>query len=101
MFKTYRKKPVTVKAVQLTSDNIEEVFSLLPTTAFDLSTAQNFDDGLVINTLEGKMLAKLDDYIIQGIKGEFYPCDAEIFKLTYDEFYPCSIESTGLIYEEK
>lgn len=32
------------------------------------------------------MVAKDGDYIIKGVKGEIYPCKADIFEETY-EFY--------------
>ena len=38
-----------------------------------------------IPTLEGEMTASLNDYIIKGIKGEFYPCKPDIFKQTYEQ----------------
>lgn len=38
-----------------------------------------------IQTLEGVMTANFGDYIIKGIKGEFYPCKADIFEASYDE----------------
>lgn len=31
------------------------------------------------------MLAEPGDFIIRGIKGEYYPCDPDIFKATYEE----------------
>ena len=31
------------------------------------------------------MRAYEEDYIIKGIKGEFYPCDKDIFELTYEK----------------
>ena len=37
-----------------------------------------------IDTLEGTMRADVGDVIIRGIKGEFYPCKPDVFKLTYD-----------------
>lgn len=37
-----------------------------------------------INTLEGAMLARPGDWIIKGVKGEFYPCKPEIFAATYE-----------------
>lgn len=40
---------------------------------------------LTIPTLEGPMLAVHGDYIIKGVKGEFYPCKPDIFAATYDE----------------
>jgi hypothetical protein len=41
-------------------------------------------DWLVIMTLEGDMAAQKGDYIIKGIKGEFYPCKPDIFEASYD-----------------
>lgn len=40
---------------------------------------------IAIDTLEGTMRAKVGDYIIRGVKGEFYPCDPEIFEMTYEQ----------------
>jgi hypothetical protein len=39
---------------------------------------------LSINTLEGTMTAVEGDWIIKGVKGEFYPCKPDIFEATYD-----------------
>lgn len=39
---------------------------------------------LVIHTLEGDMTAQEGDWIIKGVKGEFYPCKPDIFEATYD-----------------
>ena len=36
-------------------------------------------------TLEGYMKASFGDYIIKGVKGEFYPCKPDIFQATYEE----------------
>jgi hypothetical protein len=37
-----------------------------------------------INTFEGTLWANEEDYIIKGIKGEFYPCKPDIFEASYD-----------------
>jgi hypothetical protein len=37
-----------------------------------------------IETLEGTMLVSPGDYIIKGIKGEYYPCKPEIFSASYE-----------------
>jgi hypothetical protein len=34
--------------------------------------------------LEGEMIASIGDYIIRGVKGEYYPCKPDIFEATYD-----------------
>jgi uncharacterized protein (DUF2147 family) len=38
-----------------------------------------------INTLEGKMELSWGDYVIKGVKGEYYPCKPDIFELTYEQ----------------
>ncbi len=40
--------------------------------------------GITIQTLEGKMNAGYGDWIIKGVKGEFYPCKPDIFDATYE-----------------
>ena len=79
--KNYTKKPITIQAVQFNGDNIQEII--------DFVGQQNIsNDGIMgysINTLEGNMLISDGDYVIKGVKGEFYPCKEEIFKMTYDE----------------
>ena len=39
----------------------------------------------VIDTLEGKHIVSPGDYIIKGVKGEFYPCKPDIFEATYEK----------------
>lgn len=41
--------------------------------------------GIGISTLEGEMEIKPGDWIIKGVKGEFYPCKPDIFEATYEE----------------
>jgi len=41
--------------------------------------------GLKIFTLEGSLTASVGDWIIKGVKGEFYPCKPDIFEATYEE----------------
>ena len=40
--------------------------------------------GLVIKTLEGNMIASIGDYIIKGLRGEFYPCKPDVFEKKYE-----------------
>jgi hypothetical protein len=40
-------------------------------------------DSIEIRTLEGTMTAQLDDFLIMGVQGEFYPCKPDIFEQTY------------------
>ncbi|MGB0862453.1 MAG: hypothetical protein ACPGXZ_06015 [Saprospiraceae bacterium] len=88
----YRKKPIVIEAVELTKSNFKKVESFLGYDHQDLRTYMNEvdfvnrknPDGLFIQTLEGDMKAKVGDYIIKGVKGEFYPCKPDIFKATYE-----------------
>ena len=43
---------------------------------------------LTIPTLEGNHTARHGDWIIRGVKGEFYPCKPDVFALTYDPVAP-------------
>ena len=77
------KKPVVVEAIQYNGINITEVESFvgakLPTVWLSVEETQ-----LILSTLEGDMKVSKGDYVIKGIKGEFYPCKPDIFKSTYN-----------------
>lgn len=80
----YVKKLVKVNAWQLTSENIE---AGMPDW-LDLDKVHIFNGGAPfaeIETLKGLMTASYGDYIIQGVKGEFYPCKPDIFLATYEK----------------
>ena len=92
MIKHYRKKPVVIEAMQWTGTNPDAIkdFAGDAVHVDYLDTAWEVGKGpvychLTINTLEGPMTASDGDYIIKGIKGEFYPCKSDIFKATYEE----------------
>lgn len=76
----YRKKPVVIDAIKFTGYNLDEILEFMGVDGVVGKTTGS----LVINTMEGNMTAKIGDYIIKGVKGEFYPCDSEIFELTYE-----------------
>jgi hypothetical protein len=95
MMSKYRKKPVVIEAIEWTGKNLFEVITFTDGKP-DLKneTAQDYWDsykelvikkGLKIYTLEGLMKADIGDYIIKGVKGEFYPCKPDIFLMTYDK----------------
>ena len=63
----YRKKPVVIEATQWTGSNLEELQNFV-------GFALTHDEKLIIHTLEGDYEAKVGDYIIKGVQGEFYPC---------------------------
>ena len=79
MVKKYRKKPVTIEAIQWNGENLSEI------DEFTEGKVKNHESVLIITTLEWDMYASLSDYIIKGVNGEFYPCKPDIFAKTYDE----------------
>jgi hypothetical protein len=92
----FRKKPVVIEAFQLTKEtrasnenwptwlhkawqmNRDEVGAVFP---FEHGTG---DGPLGIFTLEGTHRCDFGDWIIQGVKGELYPCKPDIFEATYE-----------------
>lgn len=86
-----RKKPVIIECVQWDGTNKKEIEEFcgkecifeLDTHAYDAGVAPPRWN-LTIHTLEGDHFAIEGDYIIKGIKGEFYPCKKDIFLKTYD-----------------
>jgi hypothetical protein len=74
----YRKRPVVINALLLRSDNREAVAQWCG------GTIMQTNGSLSIPTLEGCMRAELGDWVIQGVKGEFYPCKPDIFCATYE-----------------
>lgn len=76
----YRKKPVVIEAVQWSGSNWHMIL--------DFAGGDNvFTRGaeLMVVTLEGTLKADAGDWIIRGVKGEFYPCKPDIFEATYEE----------------
>jgi hypothetical protein len=82
----YRKKPVVIEAIQFNGKNAEEIeqWSNNKVKAGPVSEDTLSRDYLEIETLEGTMTAQPNDYVIKGVKGEFYPCKPDIFEQTYD-----------------
>lgn len=79
----FRKKPVEIEAIQyLGKQNYHVICDFV---GEELQMEYMYDEQIiVIPTLEGEMRANKGDYIIKGIKGEFYPCKPDIFEATYD-----------------
>lgn len=84
MMRRYTKKPVQIEAVQWDGENRKEIFDFCSLSYFN-TELETGALKLMIQTLEGAMTASVGDYIIKGIKGEFYPCKPDIFEMTYDE----------------
>jgi hypothetical protein len=79
----YRKKSVVVEAELFSDENKDRAFSFITCNKYpDFDSKGN--PTLRIQTLEGEIMASLGDYIIKGVKGEFYPCKPDIFAITYE-----------------
>ena len=92
----FRKKPVIIEAFQMTLarrwDNSEWPNWLHEAwnrdsgeNAIWIDPDHNEDKSkLVCGTLEGVHRIDWNDWIIQGVKLEIYPCKPDIFEATYD-----------------
>jgi hypothetical protein len=93
----YRKKPVVIEAIQWNGKNHREMHDFLggnPDNYMDTCGSYfridhaKVEGGLIILTLEGEHIATIGDWIIKGVKGEFYPCKPDIFAQTYEPAAP-------------
>jgi hypothetical protein len=88
----YRKKPVVIEAVRWTGDNAGNVYELAGCDKFDVLDEQaraNCADpdatAAVFDVLHSTWVLVYDgQWIIRGVKGEFYPCAADVFTETYE-----------------
>lgn len=90
----YRKKPVVIEAFQITletrysncywPDWLHRAWQKDTTEVGALYPLSKYVDELSIFTLEGVQTVLMNDYIIQGVKGEIYPCKPDIFEMTYE-----------------
>jgi hypothetical protein len=90
----YVKKPIIIDAIRITRTNLDEIKEFV---YGDDSIAEPMLDNITsplekprlamffIHTLDGVMRAGIGDWVIKGIKGEFYPCKNDIFMATYTE----------------
>ena len=85
MIKKYKKKPVEIEAVQYLGNNLDEIEAFIDQSLLYYGNINDEEGVLGIPTLEGIMQASIGDYIIKGVRGEYYPCKPDIFKITYDE----------------
>jgi hypothetical protein len=89
----FRKKPVVIDAIKWNGLNLFAVTEFISGTPDLKGVGSAYWDqyansialnGLRIQTLEGEMAADCGDWIIRGVKGEFYPCKPDIFEATYE-----------------
>ena len=86
----YRKRPIVIEATQWDGTyqdkvRIEKLFIDLVSTSQSYHEKNNTVSLWAISTLEGSFQVSPKDYLIKGVKGEFYPCKPDIFEMTYEE----------------
>lgn len=85
MTNKYRKRPVEVEAIQFDGWNWREVYQFMSDEPLMFTQDFRKEEYVTIDTLEGVMKARVGDYIIKGVHGEFYPCKPDIFHETYED----------------
>jgi hypothetical protein len=80
----YRKRPVVIEAAETGNDYDTDESIMKWCNGVWHEDVEDKNYLFSITTLEGEMRAKSGDFIIKGVAGEFYPCDATIFRKTYD-----------------
>ena len=85
----YRKKPVVIEAMQWDGsysgmETIQARWPELNTAGLTHRPHHRTVQMWSIATLEGQHIVSVGDYIIKGVKGEFYPCKPDIFEMTYE-----------------
>lgn len=91
----FRKKPVVIEAMQfpklgMSSEAIDAVMAFERWFVDGGGKGRFVGDKMHVLTLEdgpngeAKHVADPGDWVIKGIKGEFYPCKPDIFAATYE-----------------
>jgi hypothetical protein len=88
MVNQYRKKPVVIEAARTPQDDglSYSVGGAIARWLDEHGATWSYPliGGVDITTLEGVMHVTPGDWIIRGVKGEFYPCKPDIFEATYE-----------------
>lgn len=77
----FRTKPCEIEAMKWTGRNVAEIMRFVKNESAIITNGV-----LIIKTLEGDMVASTGDYIIRGLRGEYYPCKPDVFQKKYE---PC------------
>ncbi len=91
----FRKKPVVIEAMHYHGGNAFDIISWAHTGRPPEANSiiiMSFNQALEIRTLEGQMIASVGDWIIRGVKGEFYPCRSDIFEATFEKVEQCQLK---------
>ena len=79
MVNKYKTKPCEIEAIQWTGKNEKEVLEFVKNKHY-----VSFDGDLFLITLAGELKADFGDYIVKGLRGDFYPCKPDSFVKKYE-----------------
>jgi len=79
----YTKKPIPIEARQITIEDADELAAWSKSDV--VRRLDGTMTGMMVYTLEGTMTGAVGDYLIKGVRGEFYFCAKDIFEETYTE----------------
>lgn len=86
----YRTKQMEIEAVQFDGGNFAELLNFTDKKFFPVAEEDRHDDPDIIAEVFDYLHStwvgvKTDQFIIKGMKGEYYPCDPEVFETKYEE----------------
>jgi hypothetical protein len=86
----YRKKPVVVEAVQWTGTNVDEMTDFAGLDFAPVDPDNRADDPEITGSIRDYLHStwigvKTGQYVVRGVRGEYYPIDAGVLAETYDE----------------
>ena len=84
MANRYKTKSVEIEALEWNGDNFKEVREFTDNKV-KMELLFSCKEVLVVQTLEGDMIATIGDFIIKGLRGEFYPCKPDVFHKKYEK----------------
>lgn len=79
----FRKRPIEIEARRIELGNIGEIVAWCGGRSGGPDSIGHART-MTIPTLEGVMGASMGDWIVKGVKGEFYPVKDDIFRASYD-----------------
>ena len=80
--KTYRRKPLVIKAIQYNGDNFKEVVEFCPSVT--VAGKYGNEGDIVVRTDEGDITICIGDYVFNPCSNHFYQCNQTEFEILYE-----------------
>lgn len=86
MMARYRTKPCEIEAIQFKDDSetLCKISEFMDNQDLRVDYSDPKNPVIKIETLEGVMRASVGDYIIRGLRNEYYPCKPDVFHKKYE-----------------